>query len=208
MTLSDFALNRPVGAIVLNILIILFGVVGYSFLGVREYPAIDPPTINVRTAYTGANAEIVESQITEPLEKAVNGIEGIRTISSVSSLGNSNITVEFLLGSDMEKSANDVRDKVSQAIRSLPQDIDAPPIVSKADANSDPIIFMPVVSSKMTVTELSDYAENVMVEKLQTIPGVSQHVHPAWASCSMTSYVSSMFSRVNVYTNTARGSPR
>jgi multidrug efflux pump len=173
MTLSDFALNRPVGAIVLNILIILFGVVGYSFLGVREYPAIDPPTINVRTAYTGANAEIVESQITEPLEKAVNGIEGIRTISSVSSLGNSNITVEFLLGSDMEKSANDVRDKVSQAIRSLPQDIDAPPIVSKADANSDPIIFMPVVSSKMTVTELSDYAENVMVEKLQTIPGVS-----------------------------------
>lgn len=173
MTLSDFSLSRPVGAIVLNILIVIFGIVGYTFLGVREYSAIDPPTINVRTAYTGANPDIVESQITEPLEKAINGIEGIRTISSTSSLGNSNITVEFLLGCDMEKSANDVRDKVGQAIRSLPQDIDAPPIVSKADANSDPIIFMPVVSSKMSVTELSDYAENVLQEKLQTIPGVS-----------------------------------
>jgi hydrophobe/amphiphile efflux-1 (HAE1) family protein len=173
MTLSDFSLSRPVGAIVLNILIIIFGIVGYTFLGVRLYPTINPHTINVRTSYTGANAEIIESQITEPLEKAINGIESIRTISSVSSLGNSNITVEFQLGSDMEKSANDVRDKVSQAIRALPQDIDAPPIVSKADANSDPIIFMPVISSKMTVTELSDYAENVLQEKLQTIPGVS-----------------------------------
>jgi len=174
MTLSDFALNRPVGAIVLNILIVIFGIVGYTFLGIREYPAIDPPTINVRTSYTGANPEIVESQITEPLEKAINGIEGIRTISSSSALGSSNITVEFVLGSDMEKSANDVRDKVSQALRTLPQDIDAPPIVTKADANSDPIILMPVVSTNMTVTELSDYAENVLVEKLQTIPGVSQ----------------------------------
>jgi multidrug efflux pump subunit AcrB len=109
MNLSDFSLNRPVGAIVLNILIVIFGIVGYTFLGVREYPAIDPPTINVRTSYTGANSEIVESQITEPLEKAINGIEGIRTISSVSTLGSSNITVEFALGSDMEKSANDVR---------------------------------------------------------------------------------------------------
>ncbi|MFA6572224.1 MAG: efflux RND transporter permease subunit, partial [Bacteroidota bacterium] len=174
MTLSDFSLSRPVGAIVLNILIVIFGIVGYSFLGVREYSAIDPPVINVRTSYTGANPDIVESQITEPLEKAINGIEGIRNISSTSSLGSSNIRVEFLLGSDMEKSANDVRDKVSQAVRSLPQDIDAPPIVSKADADSDPIIFMPVVSSKMTVTELSDYVENVLQEKLQTIPGVSQ----------------------------------
>lgn len=173
MTLSDFSLNRPVGAIVLNILLIIFGVVGYTFLGVREYPAIDPPTMNVRTQYTGANPEIVESQITEPLEKAINGIEGIKSISSTSSLGVSNITVEFELGNDMEKAANDVRDKVSQAIRSLPQDIDAPPSVSKADANSDPIIFMPLVSTKMTVTELSEFAENVVVEKLQTIPGVS-----------------------------------
>ncbi len=174
MTLSDFSLNRPVAAIVMSIIIVLFGAVGYTFLGVREYPAIDPPNISVRTAYTGANADIIESQITEPLERAINGIEGIKSISSSSSLGNSNITVEFNLGSDLEKAANDVRDKVSQAVRNLPQDIDAPPIVSKADANGDPIIFMPLQSSTMNIVELSDYAENVILEKLQTIPGVSQ----------------------------------
>jgi multidrug efflux pump len=159
---------------VLSILIVLFGAVGYTFLGVREYPAIDPPTINVRTNYTGANAEIIESQVTEPLEKAINSVEGIKSVSSSSALGNSNITVEFELGADLERAANDVRDKVSQAIRNLPQDIDAPPTVSKADANSDPIIFMPVQSSKMNDLELSDYVENVMQERLQTIPGVSE----------------------------------
>lgn len=174
MSISDFSLNRPVAAIVMSLVIVLFGAVGYNFLGVREYPAIDPPTINVRTAYTGANADIMESQITEPLEKAINGIEGIKSISSSSSLGSSNITVEFNLGSDLEKAANDVRDKVSQAVKNLPQDIDAAPIVAKADANSDPIIFMPVQSSTMNIVQLSDYAENVLQEKLQTIPGVSQ----------------------------------
>ena len=174
MTLSDIALRRPVGAIVLSILIMLFGFVGYSFLGVREYPAIDPPTITIRTTYAGANAEIVESQITEPLEKSVNGIEGIKSISSSSALGLSNITVEFDIGADLEKSANDVRDKVSQAYKTLPQDIDAPPIVTKSDANSDPIIFVSVVSTKMTDIELGMYVENEMQEKLQTIPGVSQ----------------------------------
>jgi multidrug efflux pump len=174
MLLSDIALRRPVGAIVLSILIMLFGAVGYTFLGVREYPAIDPPTINVRTNYTGANAEIVESQITEPLEKSINGIAGIKSVSSSSALGNSNITVEFDLGADLEQAANDVRDKVSQALKNLPQDIDAPPTVTKSDANSDPIIFMPVQSSKMNDLELSDYVENVMQEKLQTIPGVSE----------------------------------
>ena len=174
MLLSDVALKRPVGAIVLNLIIMLFGAVGYTFLGVREYPAIDPPTISVRTSYTGANADIVESQITEPLERAVNGIEGIRSISSSSALGVSNITVEFDLGANLEKAANDVRDKVSQATRNLPQDIDAPPSVSKADANSDPVIFMPVQSTEMNIVELSDFAENVLQEKLQTIPGVSE----------------------------------
>lgn len=172
--LSDTALRRPVGSIVLSILIMLFGVVGYFFLGVREYPAIDPPTINIRTTYTGANADIVESQVTEPIEKAVNGVEGIRSISSSSSSGNSNITVEFDLGTDLEKAANDVRDKVAQAIKNLPQDIDAAPTVTKSDANSDPIIFLPVQSTKMNDIELSDYAENVLQEKLQTIPGVSE----------------------------------
>lgn len=174
MLLSDIALRRPVGAIVLSILIVLFGAVGYTFLGVREYPAIDPPTISVRTTYTGANPEIVESQITEILEKSINGIDGIKSVSSSSALGSSNITVEFELGADLEKAANDVRDKVSEAGRNLPQDIDAPPTVRKSDANSDPILFMPVQSTKMNDLELSLYVENVMQEKLQTIPGVSE----------------------------------
>ncbi len=174
MTLSDIALKRPIGAVVLSLLVILFGVVGYTFLGIREYPAIDPPTIAVRTTYGGANAEIVESQITEPLEKSINGVEGIKSISSSSTLGLSNITVEFEVGAELEKAANDVRDKVSQAIKNLPQDIDAPPTVTKSDANSDPIIFMPVQSTKMNDLELSVYVENVLLEKLQSIPGVSQ----------------------------------
>ncbi len=174
MNISDIALKRPVGSIVLSMLIMIFGAVGYSFLGVREYPAIDPPKITVRTNYTGANAEIIESQVTEPLEKAINGVEGVKSVSSSSALGSSNITVEFDLDMDLERAANDVRDKVSQAAKNLPQDIDAPPTVTKSDANSDPIIFMPVQSSKMNDLELSKYVENVMQEKLQTIPGVSE----------------------------------
>ena len=173
MTLSDIALKRPVGSIVLSLLIILPGAVGYSFLGVRLYPAIDPPVITVQTSYTGANAEIVESQITEPLETTINGIEGVKSITSQSALGISTITVEFELGSDLEKAANDVRDKASQAMRSLPQDIDAPPTVTKADANSDPIIMLAVQSNTMNPLAMSDYSENVLQEKLQTIPGIS-----------------------------------
>jgi hydrophobe/amphiphile efflux-1 (HAE1) family protein len=173
MTISDIALKRPVGSVVLSLIIVLMGIVGYTFLGVRLYPAIDPPVITVQTSYTGANAEIVESQITEPLEKSINGIEGVKSISSQSAIGRSNITVEFNLGADLEKAANDVRDKVSQAARNLPQDLDAPPTVTKADANSDPIIMLIARSSNMNDIELSDYAENVLQEKLQTIPGVS-----------------------------------
>ncbi len=173
MTLSDIALKRPVGSIVLSLIILLFGVVGYTFLGVRLYPAIDPPIINVSTNYAGANAEIIESQITEPLEKAINGIEGVKSISSSSSTGTSSITVEFNVGADLEKAANDVRDKTSQAMRALPLDIDAPPVVSKADANSDPIIIMSVQSTSMDALQLGDYAERVLQEQLQTIPGVS-----------------------------------
>lgn len=173
MSLPDFSLRRPVFATVMSILIVFFGVVGYTFLGVREYPAIDPPNITVRTNYTGANAEVIESQVTEPLERAINGIAGIRTISSSSALGNSNITVEFDLSVDLEQAANDVRDKVSQAQRNLPQDIDAPPVVTKADASGDPILFVPIQSSTRSIMELSDYAENVIREKIQTIPGVS-----------------------------------
>ncbi|MCC7246495.1 MAG: efflux RND transporter permease subunit [Saprospiraceae bacterium] len=173
MNISDISLRRPVSAAVLSILIVVFGGLGYSFLGVREYPAIDPPNITVRTAYTGANPEVVESQITEPLEKAINGVSGVRTISSQSATGVSIITVEFDLSSNLEQAANDVRDKVSQAQRNLPQDIDAPPVVTKADASGDPILFVPVQSTTRNIIELTDYVENVLVERLQTIPGVS-----------------------------------
>ena len=173
MIISDYALKHPVSAVVYSLIIILLGFMGFKFLGIRLYPNIDPPVITVQTSYSGANSEIVESQITEPLEKSINGIEGVKSISSQSSMGVSAITVEFNLGTDLEKAANDVRDKVSQATKSLPQDIDAQPTVTKADANADPIIMLTAKSSKMNAIELSDYVENVLQEKLQTIPGVS-----------------------------------
>ena len=173
MTLPAFALKRPVMALVLNLVIVLFGIIGYSFLGVREYPAVDPPVVTVRTNYTGANADIVESQITEPLEKAINGIAGVKSISSNSSLGNSQITVEFELSANLETAANDVRDKVSQSIRNLPQDIDSPPTVQKADANSDAILAFSIQSDTRNPLEVTEFATNVLQEQIQTIPGVS-----------------------------------
>ncbi|MGB3062798.1 efflux RND transporter permease subunit [Sphingobacterium thalpophilum] len=173
MNLSAIFIKRPVLTIVVNITIILFGYIGFSFLGVREYPSIDPAIVSVRTNYAGANPDIIESQITEPLEKAINSIDGIRNISSSSNQGSSNITIEFDLKKNLEEAANDVRDKVSQAVRSLPQDIDAPPVVSKADADSDPIIILTLQSESRDKLSLSDYAENVISERLQTIPGVS-----------------------------------
>jgi len=157
----------------MNLILILFGIIGYTFLGVREFPSIDPAQISVRTNYAGANADIIESQITEPLEKSINSIDGIRNISSSSNQGSSNITIEFNLSKNLEEAANDVRDKVSQALRSLPQDIDAPPVVSKADADSEPILTMTMQSATKNGLELADYAENVIAQRLQTIPGVS-----------------------------------
>jgi multidrug efflux pump len=173
MNLSELSLKRPVFAMVCSIVIIIFGAIGYKFLGIREYPAVDPAVINVRTSYVGASADIIEQQITEPLEKAINGVQGVKNITSNSAQGSSNITVEFELGVDLEKAANDVRDKVSQANGNLPQDIDAPPTVTKADSDSDPIMFMQIQSQKKGLLELTDFAENVVQERLQTISGVS-----------------------------------
>lgn len=173
MSLSSLSIRRPVLAIVMNLLILLFGFIGMRYLGVREFPSIDPPVITVRTNYAGANADVVESQITEPLEKALNGIAGIRSISSASNLGSSVITIEFDLNTDLEAAANDVRDKTTQAVRSLPRDIDGLPVVSKADANSDAIITLTLKSAGRNPLEVSDFAENVVAERLQTIPGVS-----------------------------------
>lgn len=173
MNISELSLKRPVLATVMNLMIILFGIVGFSYLAIRDYPAIDPAVISISTSYTGANPEIIEAQITEPLEKQINGIPGIKTITSSSSLGSSNISVEFELGVDLEAAASDVRDKVGQASRSLPQDIDALPVVTKADANSDFILILAVQSRTKGLLELSDYAENVLQQQFQTIDQVS-----------------------------------
>jgi multidrug efflux pump len=173
MSLSNISIERPVLATVMSITIILFGVIGFTYLGVREYPSVDPPIITVSTNYTGANAEVIESQITEPLEESINGISGIRTLTSVSREGRSTITVEFNLSVDLEAAANDVRDRVSRAQYALPPDVQNP-IVSKADADSQPIVFLNVQSDTRNILELTDLAVNVFKERLQTISGVSQ----------------------------------
>jgi multidrug efflux pump len=172
MSLSSVSINRPVLATVFAIVILLFGVVGVTFLGIREFPSVDPPIINVRTSYPGANSDVIETQITEPLEQSINGIQGIRSLTSSSSQGSSNITVEFELSVDMETAANDVRDKVSQAMRMLPRDCD-PPVVAKADADASPIMFVTIESDKRSLLELSEIAELTFKEQLQTISGVS-----------------------------------
>lgn len=173
MNFSGIFIKRPVLALVLSILVVLFGIIGYSFLGVREYPSVDPPTISVSTSYPGANADVIESQITEPLEESINGIAGIRTLTSSSRDGSSSINVEFQIGVDMEAAANDVRDRVSRAQRNLPPDVD-PPTVSKSDADSNPIYVLTVQSNKRNLMQLSELANNVLKERLQTIPGVSE----------------------------------
>jgi len=172
MSLSSTSINRPVLATVFAIVILLFGVVGLTFLGVREFPSVDPPIINVSTSYPGANSDVIETQITEPLEQSINGIQGIRSLTSVSRQGGSDITVEFELSVDMETAANDTRDKVSQAMRLLPRDCD-PPIVAKADADANPIFQFTIESDKRSLLELSELAELTFKEQLQTIPGVS-----------------------------------
>ncbi|MEW6195694.1 MAG: efflux RND transporter permease subunit [Bacteroidota bacterium] len=173
MSLSSISIRRPVLAIVMSIAIVLFGVIGYTYLGVREYPSVDPPIINVSTNYAGANADVIESQITEPLEEQINGIAGIRSLTSTSRDGRSNITVEFDVSVDLETAANDVRDRVSRAQRNLPPDVD-PPTVAKQDADAVPIIFLGVKSDKRNLLDLSDIGQNIFKERLQTIPGVSQ----------------------------------
>lgn len=171
-SLSSTSIDRPVLSIVMSLMLVLLGVVGFYFLGIREYPAVDPPTVTVTTTYTGANADIIESQITEPLEEALNGIDGIRTISSTSKEQSSIITVEFNIDENLEKATNDVRDRVSRAVRNLPRDVE-PPVVEKADANSEPIIFMTLRSDTRDIMEVNAIATNVVKERLQTISGVS-----------------------------------
>ena len=173
MNISELSLRRPVLAIVINLVILLFGVLGYMFLGIRDYPMIEPASVNVRTSYSGANADVIESQITEPLEKAVNSVPGIKNITSNSSMGSSSISIEFNLGIPLEEATNDVRDRVSNAARSLPQDLEAPPRVSKATGSGESIISMSLSSDSRNQLEITEFANNFMVDRLQTIPGVS-----------------------------------
>ncbi len=172
MNISELSIRRPVLATVLTIIIIIFGLIGYSALGVREYPSVDNPIISVTCSYAGANADVIENQITEPLEQNINGIPGIRSLSSVSQQGQCRITVEFELSVDLETAANDVRDKVSRAQRFLPRDCD-PPTVSKADADAMPILMVAIQSDKRSLLELSEIADLTVKEQLQTIPDVS-----------------------------------
>ena len=172
MNISELSIRRPVLSTVLTLIILLFGLIGYSYLGVREYPSVDNPIISVSCSYPGANADVIENQITEPLEQNINGIPGIRSLSSVSQQGSSRITVEFELSVDLETAANDVRDKVSRAQRYLPRDCD-PPTVSKADADAMPILMVALQSDKRSLLELSEIADLTVKEQLQTIADVS-----------------------------------
>jgi multidrug efflux pump len=173
MSLTSLSIRRPVLASVMSIVIVLFGVISFFMLGVREYPAVDPPVVTVRTDYVGASADVIESQITEPLEESLNAVAGIRTLSSVSREGASTITIEFNVDLDLEAAANDVRDRVSRAQRSLPADAE-PPTVTKADADAIPIIFLNVNSDQRDLLDLTAIAENIFKERLQTIEGVSE----------------------------------
>ncbi len=173
MNVSSVSIERPVLATVFNIFLLLFGLIGFSYLGVREFPSVDPPIVTVRTDYTGANAEVMEAQITEPLEESISGIAGIKSMSSISSEGRSTITIEFDLEVNLEDAANDVRDRVSRAVRNLPNDAD-PPVVTKSDANAETILSITVQSDSRSLLELTEIGNNIFKERLQTIPGVSE----------------------------------
>jgi len=172
MNLSELSIRRPVLATVVSLVLLLFGAISFGILGVREYPAVDPPIVTVTSSYAGANPSVIASQITEPLEQQINGIDGIRVLSSISSQERSQIRVEFEVGADLEAAANDVRDRVSRAVRQLPVDAD-PPVVEKADAESEPILFISVRSPTRSILDVNDFADRVVRERIQTIPGVS-----------------------------------
>ncbi len=172
MTLSEISIRRPILSTVLMLIILIMGMVGYTYLGVREYPNIDNPIITVTVSYPGANADVIMNQISEPLEQSLNGIPGIRAMTSSSSQGTCRITLEFELSVDLETAANDVRDKVSAAQRKLPTDCD-PPTVTKADSDSNPIMQISIRSEKRSLLELTEIADLTVKEQLQTIQNVS-----------------------------------
>jgi multidrug efflux pump len=173
MTLPELSIKRPVLATVFSIVIVLFGAIGFVSTGVRDYPSVDPPIITVTTSYVGASSDVMISQITEPLEESINGIDGIKKITSTSSDGRSNIVVEFDLDVSLEAAANDVRDRVSRAQRSLPPNAD-PPTVVKSDADATTILSLTVQSPERDLLSLSAIGNNIFKERLQTIAGISE----------------------------------
>jgi len=177
MTLAEVSIRRPVFTIVISLLIVLFGTVSATRLGVREYPSVDPPSISITTSYPGAAAEVMQAQITEPIEEAINTVAGIRTLTSTSREGASQISAEFSLDTDLETAASDVRDALARVVRSLPPDIN-PPVLAKADADSTPIFGITLASDRRTQLELGAYA-NSLKERLQTVPGIAQVDQPA-----------------------------
>ena len=177
MTLAEISIRRPVLTIVISLLIMLCGFISLMQLGVREYPAVDPPTLSITTSYPGAAAEVVEAQITEPIEEAVNTVAGIRTLTSTSREGASQVSAEFSLDTDLDTAASDVRDQIARAVRNLPPDAN-PPILNKAHADSQPIFGVALSSETRTQLELSAYADSLR-ERLQTVPGIAGVDQPA-----------------------------
>jgi multidrug efflux pump len=171
MKLSNISIHRPVFATVMSLTIILFGIISFTRLPVREYPDIDPPIISVTSLYRGASSSVVETEITDVLEEQFATLEGVKTITSSSREGGSVITIEFELNRDVNEAANDVRDRVSRIRGTLPQEIDDP-VISKVDANAQPIMWLALSSETHPTLELSDFAERVMKERIQRLPGV------------------------------------
>ena len=173
MTLSDISVRRPVFAAVLAILMVLIGIVGFLSLPVREYPDTEPPIVSVDTTYTGAAATVVESRVTQVLENALAGIEGIQTLTSRSRDGQSQVTIEFAPGRSVDSAANDVRDRVGGAIDDLPDEVLAPE-VRKVDADASPILFLGIAKPGWSRLELSDYVDRNLVDRFSSIDGVAR----------------------------------
>ena len=173
MILSDLAVTRPVFASVLSLLLVAFGLVAFDRLPLREYPDIDPPVVSVETVYPGAAASVVETRITQLIEDRIAGVEGIERIESTSEDGESNITIEFKIGRDIDGAANDVRDRVSGVLDQLPIEAE-PPDIQKVDSSDDVIMWLNLASPEMSVPELTDYARRYLVDRFSVLDGVAR----------------------------------
>ena len=173
MILSDTSVKRPVFATVVAMIVVIFGLVAFDRLPLREYPDIDPPIVSIDTRYPGASASVVETRITQVIEDRIAGVQGVRYISSQSSDGRSRIDLEFDINRDIDAGANDVRDRVSGLLDQLPPEAD-PPEIEKADSSDDVIMWLNLASEEMTTPELSDYAQRYLVDRFSAIDGVAR----------------------------------